>query len=208
MAYTTSVPAPGSVPATGTAAATREFMIPKSTEREYLSEGGFYSVNRVAYEGCREYTAESVLTFGDDTGGSLAGDPTKALPALPATGSELQLRLASIIDSEVAAAGDSVEATLVRAVRASDGSKIAAGTVLRGHLTQLKRAYIPKRELRVGIRFDTIVLNGAPVVLRLAPIGEGDVHDNAIFHFPGIKKIVLGKKFVTQWRALANRDDK
>ena len=151
---------------TRTALEAREFMMPESTEREYLSKDGSYSMNYVVYEGCHEYTAESVLTFGDDAGGpSLSGQP-KAPQALPVTGSELELRLVSRIDSEAASAGDSLEATLVRQVGNTDGGRIPAGTSFRGHLTQLEKAYIPQRQLLVGIRFDTIVVNG-----RASPAG-------------------------------------
>jgi hypothetical protein len=185
---------------TRTALEAREFMMPESTEREYLSKDGSYSMNYVVYEGCHEYTAESVLTFGDDAGGpSLNGQP-KAPQALPVTGSELELRLVSRIDSEAASAGDSLEATLVRQVGNTDGGRIPAGTSFRGHLTQLERAYIPRRQLLVGIRFDTIVVNGAPVPLVLDPTGEADPHGDAIFSFPGVKRVVLDKRFVSGWR--------
>ncbi len=184
---------------TRTAVEAREFMMPESTEREYLSKDGSYSMNHVVYEGCHEYTAESVLTFGDDAGKPPPGGPPKAPPALPVTGSELQLRFVSKIDSEVASAGDGLEATLVRPLGDKDGGRIPAGTSFRGHLTQLERAYIPRRQLLVGIRFDAIVLNGAPVPLLLNPTGEADPHGDAIFSFPGVKRVVLDKRFVSRW---------
>ena len=95
---------------------------------------------------------------------------------------------------------DSLEGTLVRPVRDADGGTIPAGIVFQGHLTQLEKTYIPERQMLVGIRFDTIVLNGAPVPLTLYPMGEADPHWNAIFRFPVAKKVVLDKQFISRWR--------
>ena len=143
---------------TSTAAETREFMIPKSTEMEYLSKDGSYSVSDVVYEGCRQYTSESKLTFGEDIGSALRSGQAGVSQALPVVDTELQLRLASRVDSELASAGDNLQATaLVRRVPDAGGGTISAGTVFRGHLTQLERVYIPQRQLLVGMRFDTIV---------------------------------------------------
>jgi hypothetical protein len=178
----------------------REFMIPESTEMEYLSKDGSYSVNRVVYEGCQEYTSESMLTFGEDSGSALPNDRAKIPPALPVAGSEVEVRLASKVDADLASAGDTLEGTLVRPVRDAKGGTIPAGTIFRGHLTQLEKAYIPERQLLVGIRFDTIVLNGVPVSLTLDPMGEADSHWNAVFRFPVVKKVVLDKQFVSRWR--------
>jgi len=44
-----------------TATNEQEFMLPESTEMEYLSKDGSYSVNSVVYEGCQEYRSESVF---------------------------------------------------------------------------------------------------------------------------------------------------
>jgi hypothetical protein len=103
-------------------------------------------------------------------------------------GSDLQLRLVAGVDSELAAAGDSLEATLVRPVRDTNGETTTAGAIFRSHLTQLQKAYIPQRQLLVGIRLDTIVLDGVAVPLTLEPMGEADSHWNAVFRFPIAEK--------------------
>ena len=177
---------------------TGDFTIPKSTEREYLAKDGGYSVNRVSYQGCREYTAESVLSFdGDPT--SASPKAVKAAPPLPATGSELRLRLASKIDPGVNFAGDSLEATLDRPVRDTQGGKIPAGTVFRGHLAQLEKVYFPKRQVVIAIRFDSMVINGAPLPLRLEPDGEVDERGHGVFRLAGPRS-VLRKGVITHWR--------
>jgi hypothetical protein len=42
-----------------------EFTIPEFSEKEYISDDGWYFSNWIRYTGCRQYTAESALTFGD-----------------------------------------------------------------------------------------------------------------------------------------------
>ena len=175
-----------------------EFMIPESTEMEYLDENGSYSLNHISYEGCRQYRSESVLTFGDDSAGTTVDRQAKVSAALPVTGSELRLRLASRIDSDFGSAGDSLEATLVRSVRDTEGGTIPAGTIVGGHLAQLERVYFPQRQVVIAVRFDTIVLKGAPVPLRVDPIGKMDPLGRGVFSFPG-QRVVLDKQFVSRW---------
>jgi hypothetical protein len=181
-----------------------EFMVPASTEMEYLAKDGSYSLNRIWYEGCRQYTAESALTFGNDLPGTTSDRRTKVSAALPMAGSEVRLRLASRIDSEVASAGDSLEATLVRAVRDTEGRTIPPGTMFLGHLAQLERVYLPRRQVVIAIRFDAIVLNVAPIPIRLDAIGKVDTLGRGIFSFSG-PRVVLDQQFVSQWRVWKSR---
>jgi hypothetical protein len=150
---------------TRTAMQAGEFTIPETTEKEYLAKDGSFFVNRLSYEGCRQYTSESVLTFGNDAPATLPTSRAKISLALPVAGSELRLRLVSKIDSQVGSAGDSLEATLEHAVRDAEGGTIPAGTVIPGHLAQLERVHFPQRRVVIAIRFDTLVLNGALVRL-------------------------------------------
>jgi len=176
---------------------TGDFTIPKSTERAFLAKDGAYAVNRVSYQGCREYTAESVLSFDVDSS-SPSPKAAKVPPPLPAKGSELRLKLASKIDSNVNFAGDGLEAALVRPVRDTQGGTIRAGTVFRGHVAELEKVYLPKRQVVIAIRFDSIVLNGAPVPLSLEPVGEMDQRGHEVFRLAGARS-VLGKGFVSRW---------
>jgi hypothetical protein len=110
-----------------------EFIIPASTEKQYLSDEGSYSVNRILYEGCRQSASESALSF-DATPTSASVEHAHIAPALPVAGAELRLRLVSTIDSETSSAGDGLEAALARSIRDTNGKVIPAGTVVRGHL--------------------------------------------------------------------------
>jgi len=174
------------------------FLVPQSSESEFLATDGSYSVNRVSYIGCRRYSAESVVSFAGDGAGTKVNAPAKA-PALPVPGSTLRLRFLSEIDSEISFAGDSVSAALDRPVLDTDGGEIPAGTSLHGHVAQLKKLYGARPQVEIALRFDTIVLHDLPVPIRLEARGKMDDHGRAVFRFSS-EKTVLGKEFVSQWR--------
>lgn len=176
-----------------------EFTIPESVTKEYLAADGAYFANWVRYTGCRQYTAESTLTFGDDAPTTKLAEQSKIAAALPPAGTELQVRLTSKVDSDLSSAGDRLEATLVRAVLGTAGRMIPAGTVVRGHLAQVEKIYVPKPAVTVAIRFDTIVLDGAPIPLNLAAVGKQDLRGRAVFSFRS-EKVTLDSKFISRWR--------
>ena len=175
---------------------TAGFLVPESTESEFLSADGSYSVNRVSYIGCRRYSTESVLSFA---GASATPNPVARAPALPATGTALRLHLTSTIDSETNFAGDTVQAALERPVQDSEYGTIPAGTVVRGHIAQLEKVYGPRPAVVIALRLDTIVLHDVPVPIVLEARGHTDDHGRAMFHFAG-EKVVLDKTFVNDWR--------
>lgn len=177
---------------------TSRFSIPDSVEKEFLDPNGWYASNSIHYAGCREYGAESTLTFGDDARTADGGTPRKPV-ALPRPGTALDLRLVTKLDSEVDSAGDSVEAALIRPVRAADGSIIPVGTVVRGHLAQVERTSFPKPSVRLAIRFDTIMTGGTPTPLALTPTGTMDGRGHGVFTFPR-NRVVLDGGFVSRWR--------
>ena len=176
----------------------REFRIPASTEKQYLSSDGTRYVDRVSYEGCRQFGSESALKFDDPA--APEGEPHVAA-ALPPGGAEVQLRLSANVDSEHGAAGDAIEATLVRAVRDTEGRAIPAGTVFRGHVTRLMTMYAPQEQVQMAFRFDAIVLNGAAVPVNLTPI-RNDRRGSVAFTFAG-SKMVRGKGLVMRWRVVS-----
>ena len=183
---------------TKTAVAAGEFTIPASTEKQYLSKDGTRYLDRVSYEGCRQYSSESAIRFEDQK--PVDGAP-RAATALPASGTELQLQLSSNIDSERGAAGDTIEATLVRAVQDTQGRAIPAGTVFRGHLARLQTVYSPREQVVVAFKFDAIVLNGETMPVNLTPV-LNDQRGADVFTFPG-RKLVRGKGLRMRWRVVS-----
>ena len=177
----------------------REITIPGSTAREFLAANGAYSRTRSLYQGCREYEAESSLSFEDNlpAAASKTAASSSGVPPLP--GHSLQLRLLSTIDSESSAAGDGVEAILVHPVAAVDGHTIDAGTVFQGHIARLQAVFFPRRHVNLSLLFDTMISSRGPVPVSLDPHGVTDTNGRAMFTFAG-SRIVLDRHFVSQWR--------
>ncbi|HYK17800.1 MAG TPA: hypothetical protein VEV37_07250 [Bryobacteraceae bacterium] len=172
------------------------FLVPESTDSEFLSADGSYSVNRVSYIGCRRYSTESVLSFA---AAAASTSPVAKMPALPMAGAVLRLRFTSTIDSETNFAGDTVQAALDRPVLDAEHVTIPAGTVVRGHVAQLERVYGPHPAVVIALRLDTIVLRDVPVKITLEARGHTDDRGRAMFRFAG-EKVMLDKTFVTDWR--------
>lgn len=175
------------------------FTIPQAVVKEYLAANGWYFANWTQYTGCRQYAAESALTFGDVQDSKPGGDANKAGAQLPRAGAKLELRLTSKVDSDANAAGDTVEAALVRAIPDTAGGMIPKGTLVRGHLAQVERTYYPRRSVTVAMRFDAIVLNGEPLPVALIPAAKQDLRGRGVFQF-GQSRIVLDGAFTSEWR--------
>lgn len=176
-----------------------EFLMPASVEKEYLASDGWYFQNRVQYTGCREYSAESTLTFGDAPPATPAGGAGSPAASGPRAGDKLELRLTTKIDSDVNSAGDIIEATLVRPVEGTNGRRIPAGTVVRGHLGQVEKIFSPRKDVTIAMRFDTIVVGGSALPLNLAPTGRMDGRGRGVFEFSG-ERVKLDDRFTSRWR--------
>lgn len=183
---------------TRTAASASEFLMPALVEKEYLASDGWYFLNSVRYTGCREYSAESTLTFGDDPPATPAGPASSPAGAGPRAGAKLELRLATKLDSDVNSAGDSIQAMLVRPVEGTDGRRIPAGTVVRGHLGQVEKTFSPRKAVTIAIRFETIVVGGSALPLNLEPTGRIDGRGRGVFEFSG-EKVRLDDRFTSRW---------
>lgn len=176
-----------------------EFMIPKSTFKNLLIADGHYLENVNTYEGCHEYTTESVLTSGETAPGPNESNPRPVARQLPPPGTRLDLRLTSKIDTDSASEGDTLEGALTKDLRDASGGLIApAGTIFRGHLDRLQHIHDPRQEIIIGIQFDSIVLAGTELPLVLAATRDMDVRGVAIFRFRE-SRVTLGGRFVSHW---------
>ncbi len=181
------------------------YTIPESTEKLYLAADGSLFRNRASYKGCREYTAESAISFGDEDTAQADAAPT---PVLPASGTRLDLTLVSKIDSKTAMAGDAVEARLAREVRDKEGHVLPANTVFRGHIAQMEHIYASPptvtsarangSSVLLALHLDSLVLNGVTMNTRVDPAGIADGNGNQIYHFMGTN-FVLDSRFVSKW---------
>ncbi|HYA16761.1 MAG TPA: hypothetical protein VEF06_04815 [Bryobacteraceae bacterium] len=174
------------------------YTIPQSTEKLLLAQDGTLYRNRIFYQSCREYTSESSISFGEE-------DPVKSgppkpgpNPVLPSAGTRLNLRLVTKIDSEKNSAGDPVEARLSRAARDESGHSIPAGTLFRGHITRVQTMHERSGGTVIGFRFDSMVLDGTPVPVKLDPAFPDNM-GNEIVRLQG-RRAVLNAGVESRWR--------
>ena len=139
-----------------------------------VNRGAIETDSTSVFTGCREHQAESSVSFGESTGVTGAGGAPDSQPpvALP-VGIALMLRLASGIDSDVAATGDPVSATVTPPGRdpTSGGVLIPACAVARGRISRMEHRILPAPSFTFGIEWHSIEIGGVswPLAAVLAP---------------------------------------
>jgi len=115
---------------------------------------GAENSNRVLFSNCREFKAESELSFGDPV-------PSASLRmrleefTMPAAVS-LPLRLETPIDSETSKVGDEIRARISGAVKKGDELIAPKGAVVFGRIRRLERYTEPRAYFILGIEFSEL----------------------------------------------------
>ncbi len=151
----------------------RMVLIPSETRLRMINRDGSETLNRTAYANCREYASTSRLLFdAPQSNTGTAVTPPSQLPPpnpLPA-GLHFDCRIVTPIDSDTAAAGDTIEAVLRSPIRDKKNGVLApAGTRLHGRLLEIeyRGGLIPI--FQIVVQFETIELNGRNVPFSAAP---------------------------------------
>ena len=101
-----------------------DFLLPQSSELRMIDLLGNESRNRTRLSECRQYTGESVVTFGDIPPPSVMAAPAPQMkPIHLPSGLRVEMRLQTPIQSGRSATGDPVKALLGRDLM-SDGKKL------------------------------------------------------------------------------------
>ncbi len=156
-----------------------DFLLPSESELQMTESGGNQNLNYVRFTGCKQYTGESVLRFDEDLSGQPDAKPPDEEIILP-DGLDLSLTLAEDIDTDTAAAGDAVHATLTNDLKRK-GKRIAAkGAVLLGRITRLER--FPDFTV-IGMTFTDLYSDGkhAGVTLEFDRLAMGALSTNALW---------------------------
>ena len=136
-----------------------DFLLPSVSQLHLVNRSTVETKSSSVFSGCREYRAESVLHIeGDDESSRGASAATvKSAPALP-PGVRLTMRLDAAIDSDKAAAGDAVSATLTNAVRdpVTKAVLYPAGAIARGRISRLERWQGPTPRFVIGIHWESV----------------------------------------------------
>lgn len=129
-----------------------DFLLPASARLVTNFRAGGSNANTTEFRNCREFGAESLLSFDDDSTAGMDSSLTLQQFELP-TRISLTVRLDAGINSESSVAGDRVEATLASDVR-RDGELLAPkGSLLIGRIRRLERFTDPRNHFIVGLEF-------------------------------------------------------
>jgi hypothetical protein len=187
-----------------------EFLLPDTSNMNILFFDGQESQNKTHYSDCREYGAESTISFGDNgDAADRSSSPALKSPAqrkLPPN-LHLQFGLKSPIRSETAAAGDAVTAVILRDVK----DVVRANDIVHGRILRLEQFVSPSPRWVVAIRFNRIEHNGVEQAFDLRPLDDGNrPRRNAIlterrpagggvFIFSQPGNLVLDQNFQSEW---------
>ena len=154
-----------------------DLLLPARTQLRIAFQDARHTNNVTTFTGCREYTAESELVFGDAPPASDAAPAESRTPqiALP-IGLPVTLAFTAPIDTATAAAGDLVQAKVVRPVRRAESAAILipAGATVHGRLTRVERHLLPQPYFLVAMSFNRLDWGGGShrFAARLEPSAE------------------------------------
>jgi hypothetical protein len=157
-----------------------EFPLSRETRQRFIGRSGDEIESVVTFSACREYRAESRVSFGAGPGEAPAGAakpapaPQRDLPAgLPAT-----IELTSGIDSATAAGGDRFTGRLAKPIMDErNRTLVPEGSAIEGRLIEVA-VHMQPAEVAMVLHVETVRIGGADVPFHVAgrnrPSGPGE----------------------------------
>ncbi len=148
-----------------------DYLLPKVTHQKFIGRDGAEDENVVTFSACRDFHAESMLTFGGGTGIAGPAPETKPVPALDLPpGLPVTVETAAFIDANRAAAGDQIEGRLTKPIRdARQKTLVPEGAVVHGRLMRVEIRHSTPLEFTVALRWESIEVEGVRVPFSLRP---------------------------------------
>jgi hypothetical protein len=149
----------------------------RQSQLDIVLRNGAETRNVTTFSNCREYQAESEILFtgAADTESATAQGGGRGRVTLP-LGLPVTLALAEPIDTDTAASGDAVSASVVKPVRRPGSNEvlIPAGAMVRGRIRRVEHHLLPKPYFLVRLAFNRVEVQGAvsPFVARSEPEEE------------------------------------
>lgn len=149
-----------------------EFLLPLSSELSMVDRDGQEHRNHVRFSSCRQFTGESVLTFGDPPAEAEAHATIEQIE-LPAN-LGITLSLINQLDIHSAAVGDPVRARLQNDLKHKGRVLFAKGAVATGRITRLEKH---DDYTMLGLEFSELESAGARARLqaKLESIGGAEL---------------------------------
>lgn len=201
-----------------------DLLLPSQAELQIELKGGPETRNVTTFDKCREYQAESAIVFDDPatTAGAAPQTTGRGRVTLP-IGLPVTLALETAIDTATAAAGDPVDAKVVKPVRrpGSNEDLVPVGALVRGRIRRVEHHLLPSPYFRIVLAFNRVEVKGAvsPFVVRSEPdrelalrLGASlELRDTGIWYwgvgtflFPSSKnEMVIPAGFESKWFTLA-----
>jgi hypothetical protein len=134
-------------------------LIPQSAELMVTELTGQQRRNVMEFSHCREFAAQTTLSFNEPA--NITDNPAMRVEEItfPA-GLRLSVRLTHTVDSETAAVGDPISATVESDVKLKGKLLVPQGAILRGRIRQLDAHTIPREYHVVGLEFTDLEFPG------------------------------------------------
>ena len=140
------------------------FLLPQATDVRVISDRGLESRTVTSFSGCRQFVAQSRISFGEKPL-EQAAKPGGAGGELPA-GLTLEAEWAAPINRRTAAAGDVVQVRLRKGVKAKGGIAIPKGAVVEGRILRLETFGSAPRCDVLAVRFTKVRFGAAELGMR------------------------------------------
>jgi hypothetical protein len=149
-----------------------DFLLPTQASSDIRNVNGTRSENRTIFSNCHEFLGESTISFDpppDVKVPAAAPNPARPAPTLP-VGLRFTVTTTEDIKIGTAAAGDLIQAKLSKAIRGASNELLApAGAAITARLVRIRQFFGPVSSVSLGLKLETIELNGVPVSLSAKP---------------------------------------
>jgi hypothetical protein len=153
----------------------RMVLVPRETRLNTIDREGSEAISVTTYQSCREYSTKSrmlaVAPSHDATGPPAPAPEAPAPPTSPISpGLSFDCRIVTPINSDTAAAGDSVEGVLRSPINDKKNNfQIPIGARVRGRLIRFEQRSGMFDSFRVVVQWESIEVKGKPVPLHAVP---------------------------------------
>jgi len=134
-----------------------DFLLPAESDLTMVNLNGSENHNHVKFTACRQFSGESVITFGDAPESKPAARPVPARELDLPEGLEIELALLQKIDLRKAAIGDPVAARVEHDVKRAGEVIVPRGATAAGRITRVEKY---ERYMIVGVEFPEIEAPG------------------------------------------------
>ena len=146
-----------------------DFLLPQYDELTVTDSAGKEFRNVTRYTACRQYTAESTISFDPEHETAPAPEKKAEEGELPG-GITLDLNLETPITFEKSAVGDPIMARLNRPVHAP-GASVPKGATISGRIRGLEQYYEPMNGFVVSLEFSSATFEGKRTMFQARLVG-------------------------------------